>query len=84
MTLGSDSSNNWKAKVAGNVKAAGPLSDAKILALKRIGKKLSRVGKEVGQNCNYCGHGRRGIPVLPQSGRQGSYRAFPAHCLSHN
>lgn len=34
MALGSDNTNNRKAKVAGNVKAAVPLSDAKILALK--------------------------------------------------
>ena len=35
MTLGSTGSNNRNAKVTGNVKAAGPLSDTKILALKR-------------------------------------------------
>lgn len=34
MALGSDDPNNGKAKVAGNVKAAVPLSDAKILAFK--------------------------------------------------
>ncbi len=34
MTLASDDQTDPKAKVADNVKAAGPLSDAKIFALK--------------------------------------------------